>query len=180
MQLGRLVETMPDLNIPQLTDAEHQWLGRLDALLVESGDLVNLATLRSKVDWLGSEPFRAKTVQEMDEKALTDFAPLAPAGVIVRLLADQQHRKPSLIPAQQRWVAQYGAARPLEVRLAPARTLHDRLIIIDDTRTWVLTQSLNAFAARSPASLVRVDDGTSELKISAYEAVWAAAEPLQS
>jgi hypothetical protein len=66
IQLGRLVETMSNLNIPQLTDAEHQWLGRLDALLAESGDLVNLAILRAKVDWLGSDPVtRAKTVQEI-------------------------------------------------------------------------------------------------------------------
>ena len=233
MQLGRLVETMPGLNIPQLTNAEHQWLGKLDALLLASDDTHNLATLRTKVDWLGVDPYtRAKTVQEitmvlhralaaaelnapvavagafvpagnafdamaavgkvlskaqrsalivdpyMDEKALTDFAPLAPLGVIVRLLADEQNRKPSLIPAQQRWTAQYGVSRPLEVRLAPARTLHDRPIILDDAETWVLTQSLNAFAARSPASLVRVDDGTAALKISAYAAIWKAATPL--
>jgi hypothetical protein len=96
----------------------------------------------------------------MDEKALTDFAPLAAEGVTIQLLADQQWHKPTLRPARERWSTQYGASRPLEARLAPAKTLHDRLIIIDDEHTWVLTQSLNAFAARSPAAVVRVDDET--------------------
>ena len=94
----------------------------------------------------------------MDEKALTDFAPLAAAGVAIRLLADDQDHKPTLRPAQQRWIAQYGTSRPLEVRLAAHRILHDRLIIVDDTDARILTQSLNSFATRSPASIVRVDE----------------------
>ena len=114
----------------------------------------------------------------MDEKALMDFAPLAAAGVAIRLLADEKDHKPTLRPAQQRWLTQYGASRPVEVRLAAHRILHDRLIIVDDTDTRVLTQSLNSFAARSPASIVRVDDETSALKIAAYAAIWAASSPL--
>ena len=97
----------------------------------------------------------------MDEKALTDFASLAVEGIAVRLLADEKDHKPTLRPAQGRWVQQYGTTRPLEVRLAPARVLHDRLAIVDEAETYVLTQSLNAFAARSPAAVVRVVAGTS-------------------
>jgi hypothetical protein len=187
MQLGRLVETMPDLNKPKLSDADHQWLGKLDALLMAGRDPMNIAALRTKVDWLGGEAtFRAKAAQEiamvlhralaaaelnapvavsgafipagnafdamaavgkvlstgnqsalivdpyMDEKALTDFAPLAKEGVAIRLLADQRGHKPTLRPAQSRWATQWGGRRPLEVRLAPAGKLHDRLIIVDD------------------------------------------------
>jgi hypothetical protein len=36
----------------------------------------------------------------------------------------------------------------------------------------VFTQSLNAFAIRSPASIVCVDDETAALKAAAYEAIW--------
>jgi hypothetical protein len=114
----------------------------------------------------------------MDEKALTDFALLAPERVQIRLLSDLNSVKPTLHPAAARWVAQYGTSRPLEARLAPARTLHDRLIAIDGAVVWVLTQSLNAFATRSPASIVRVDDETAELKIPAYQAMWGSATPL--
>jgi hypothetical protein len=67
----------------------------------------------------------------MDEKASMDFAP-----------ADEKDHKPTLRPAQQRWLTQYGASRPVEVRLAAHRILYDRLIIVDDTDTRVLTLKL--------------------------------------
>jgi len=114
----------------------------------------------------------------MDEKTFTDFAPLAKEGASIRLLADEATYKPILRPAFQRWVSQYGESRPLSVRLANPRTLHDRLIAIDNAEIWILTQSLNAFAARSPATIVRVDKETAALKIAAYDAIWNAARPL--
>jgi hypothetical protein len=114
----------------------------------------------------------------MDEKALTDFAGLALPGVSIRLLADEAHHKSTLRPAAIRWVAQNGSNRHLETRLTPPRTLHDRLIAIDSTDAWTLTQSLNAFAARSPASIIRADSDTAALKIAAYEAIWQSARPI--
>ena len=115
----------------------------------------------------------------MDEKALIDFAVLAREGVAIHLLADQKDHKPGLKPAAERWKKQYDAMRPLEVRFAKPRTLHDRLLIVDDEKVSVLTQSLNAFASRSPASIVRVDQETAILKIAAYEEMWKAAEALK-
>jgi hypothetical protein len=114
----------------------------------------------------------------MDEKVLTDFAILTGEGVALRLLADQKGHRPTLAPAAARWAAQYRTTRALAVRLAPAGSLHDRLIVVDGTTAWVLTQSLNAFAARSPASIVRVDPETAALKILAYESMWTAAPPI--
>lgn len=111
----------------------------------------------------------------MDEKALTDFAILADAGVKVELLADSSAAKPSLKPAVARWQAQYTADRPLEAKLCAARLLHDRLIIVDGVTVYTLTQSLNAFAARSPASIVRIEGDAAPLKIAAYQAFWNAA-----
>ncbi len=115
----------------------------------------------------------------MDEKAVTSFGTLVPQTASFHLLADERDRKASLTPAVDAWIAQYGAARPLEARLAPYRVLHDRMIICDDAQVWVLTQSLNAFAARSPATILKVDAETSALKVAAYAAIWAAASPLQ-
>lgn len=114
----------------------------------------------------------------MDEKALTDFARLAPEGVRINLMADARHVKPGLKPAAQAWISQFGAARPLDVRLAPSRSLHDRAIIVDDTDAWILTQSLNAFAARSPATIARVDAQSAQLKIDAYGDIWRSATPI--
>jgi hypothetical protein len=114
----------------------------------------------------------------MDEKVVTDFAPLISSGVPIRLLSDAQTSKATLGPAARRWAVQYGSARPLEARLATARSLHDRLIVIDGQDAWVLTQSLKDFAARSPASIIRVDRQIAEMKIGAYEALWLAAQSI--
>jgi hypothetical protein len=115
----------------------------------------------------------------MDERALTDFAVLASENVTIRLLADAHSHKPSLKPAVERWAAQYLATRPLEARVTTRRTLHDRLLIIDGVTAWVLTQSMNAFAVRAPASILRVDPDTGALKVEAYQAIWDASAPLQ-
>ena len=114
----------------------------------------------------------------MDEKVLTEFAPLTPDGVTLRLLTDEKDHKSSLVPAINRWRVQYANARPLEVRLCQWQVLHDRLMMVDNAHAWTLTQSLNAFAARSPATIVKVDKETGEMKIAAYEGLWAAGKPI--
>jgi hypothetical protein len=110
----------------------------------------------------------------LDETVLTDFGTLVSAGVTVRLLSDSATVRPSLTPAASRWVAQYGTARPLSVRLAAPKALHDRALFIDQSGAWTLTQSLKDFAKRSPAEIVRADD-TATLKIAAYEHIWSSA-----
>jgi hypothetical protein len=111
----------------------------------------------------------------MDETALTDFGEAVPTGVQLRLLADEASVKTSLSPAARLWGTQHGPTRPLQVRCAPPKTLHDRAIFVDKTTAWLLTQSLKDFAKRSPAEIVRADD-TASLKIAAYEAAWAVAK----
>ena len=113
----------------------------------------------------------------MDAKVLTDFAASAPEGVAIRLLSDSHHTKPSaLLPAATRWAQQYAALRPLEIRLTAPRLLHDRLIVVDGVGVSSLTQSLKDFAARSPASVLRVDADLAKQKVEAYEQMWANAQ----
>jgi hypothetical protein len=114
----------------------------------------------------------------MDEKTLTDFAPTAPEGISIRLLADKANVKQTLGPAASRWVTQFGAVRPLSVRLTPNRTLHDRLLIVDGEEVYLITQSLNGIALKSPAAIVRVEGDTKGDKIAAYEAIWASSTPI--
>jgi len=111
-----------------------------------------------------------------DAKILTDFAVLAPEGVVVSILSDAGTRKPSLKPAAQAWINQYHGVRPLDVRVT--RNLHDRLIVVDDAKLWTLTQSLNNFAVRSSASIVKANSETASLKIGAYREIWRGAAPL--
>jgi hypothetical protein len=232
VQLGRLIESMPDLTVyPQAATAT-QWLARGYALTAVIS-IVDAASIKDAMGWLASPDqsrevkqayaqtvaqslHRALAVAELsapataqgafipagnafdgfaavgkvlssgkgrllivdpylDEKVLTDFAPLAVEGVTIWLLADQQSVKPSLQPAVARWSAQYGAKRPIEAKLAAPRALHDRLIIVDGQEAWDLTQSLNAFAARAPASIVRSGPEQAALKIPYYEGTWASA-----
>lgn len=114
----------------------------------------------------------------LDERVLTDFAPTVPEGVKIRLLTDEQSLKPSLAPAVLRWCAQYAAKRPLEAKVAPPRSLHDRIILVDGGEAWLLTQSFKDLAARSPATLARVNTDTAILKVGAYESLWATATAL--
>jgi hypothetical protein len=107
----------------------------------------------------------------LDDTALIDFGASVPDGVTLRLLSDQATVKDTLAPAAQRWIAQHGASRPLAVRLANAKMLHDRAVIIDSSTVWTLTQSLKDFARRSPAEIIRADD-IAPLKIAAYEDIW--------
>jgi hypothetical protein len=100
----------------------------------------------------------------MDDSVLTDFANSVPANVSLRLLTDEATVKPNLSPAATRWKQQF-KSQPLEVRFAPARTLHDRAFLIDGQRAWTITQSLKDLAKRSPAEIVRADDTASLKKI---------------
>ena len=224
-QLGRLIETMPDLSTCDLMSTEaNQWLGRAYALVHQVGDVVDTVRFKTNVDNLHSAGrssavpsihsilYRALATAElaapagtsgafipvgnsfdaftaiskilatakkdvliidpyMDAVVLTGFGVAVPEKISLRLMTDQQEHKPTLLPAAQSWVKQYGLNRPLYIRLALPRTLHDRAIFIDGTTAYTLTQSFNAFAGRSPAEIIKADD-TANLKIPAYEEIW--------
>lgn len=114
----------------------------------------------------------------LDGKALVDFMPSASEGVALRILVDEASLKPTLAPAAEKWQAQFAEARPLEVRLAPARTLHDRLILVDERDAWTLTQSLKDFAGRAPGSILKADPELGERKNAAYGELWNGARPI--
>ncbi len=113
-----------------------------------------------------------------DAILLTEFAVLAPEGVEVHVLADATFHKPGLEPAAKYWAKQFGLSRPLDVRLASPKSLHDRLILVDSRDAFTLGQSFNALASRAPTSLVRADSETARLKVAAYNDIWTAAVPL--
>ncbi|MFS2096283.1 hypothetical protein ACCC96_25060 [Pseudomonas sp. Pseusp11] len=110
-----------------------------------------------------------------DRNLLTEYAVQAAEQISIRVLTDSYSLKPGLAPAKQAWINQYGDSRPLDIRLTPARSLHDRLIIVDERAVWSLGQSFNALGTRSPTALVRVNEETALLKVQAYEQLWASA-----
>lgn len=113
-----------------------------------------------------------------DHKLLETFAVTAKEGVHVHILTDIADVKPTLRPAVSTWITQYASRRPLEVRLSPPKTLHDRLIIVDKSKTWAVGQSFKDLANRAPTTFTRVDAETANMKIGAYEDLWRAAAPI--
>lgn len=87
----------------------------------------------------------------MDATTLTDFLPMVLEGVPLRLLASGKQKSCGLPEAVERWKAQYAHTRPIELRLAAPKLLHDRLIM-DNVNVWSLSQSFNAIAQRSVVS----------------------------
>lgn len=113
----------------------------------------------------------------MDAVALTDFLPMAAEGVSLRLLASGKQKSAGLPEAVERWRIQYDKARPIELRLAAARMLHDRLIM-DNVSVWSISQSFNAIAQRSPAMIQRVSSDIASTKREAFVEIWNSSAPL--
>ena len=227
-QIGRLIETMPQLDESPVSRETHQWLGRLYALVMQTGNLADAFSLHNLTTELGgmhqqaqaarkieAVMYRAFAVAELkappgvigsfipvgssfdaftavarifetanrevfivdpylDKSVLEVFARAMPEKIALRLLADEKDVKPTLQPAAAAWIQQFADTRPLKVRLAAPRTLHDRAIFVDGLKAWALTQSFNHLAARAHAEIIRADD-TAALKIAAYNSIWDAA-----
>jgi hypothetical protein len=231
LQLGALVEGMPDLAAGAITNDMNRWLGRAAALVGETGDTANSITLQVASQHLKNSLLREENAQTIlaivytalakaelaapiqvqgtfmaagntfdafagvsnvlrsatssvmlvdpysDAIVVTDYVGLAPENVSVKILATGRYRD-TLKAAASRWNSQNGTTRPLEVRIAPERDLHDRLIIVDETTAWDLGQSFNKLAERAHTSLVRANKEVGDMKIAAYAAIWASATPI--
>jgi hypothetical protein len=112
----------------------------------------------------------------MDTVALTDFLTMITEGIPIHLLASGKQKHAGLPEAVERWKAQYAQARPIELRFAAPRLLHDRLIM-DDANVWSLSQSFNNFAQHSPAMVQRVGADIASAKREAFTEMWDSATP---
>jgi hypothetical protein len=111
-------------------------------------------------------------------KILSDYAILAPERVTVWVLADEARYKSSLIAGVQRWQQRLGGHRNLMVRLAPANTLHERIILLDGGRAWVSGVPFSNLAKRTHTTLVRMRPEEEARKSAVYAEIWQEAEPL--
>lgn len=114
----------------------------------------------------------------LDDKIIVEFLMNFGDSITIELLADAYYHKPSLKVASQKWLSQHSSERPLETRLSREKTLHDRLIIIDELQVWNVSQSFKDIAARSPASISKFYEETAKLKVVAYSQFWTAASPI--
>ena len=93
-------------------------------------------------------------------------------NVTVRLLLNRNAEK--VIPAAEKYNTQHGAV--LEVR--KSKTLHDRVIFIDNYVCWVIGQSIQHAAKAKPTYLVQLPPDVVPEKLSNYEGIWASAKKL--
>jgi hypothetical protein len=112
----------------------------------------------------------------MSQVVLNDFALSLSEGVKLRLLSGHKKTAPDLEPAMRAW-RQQRTTRPLEIRIAKQDSLHDRVIILDGS-AWSLSQSFNALAKRSPATLQPFELELGQSKTAYYETLWNSATPL--
>jgi hypothetical protein len=172
------VQTIISILYRALARAEQAAPAALQGQFIHAGDTLSAFAAvakvfaRAKSDLLLVDAYADQTI-------ITDFAVTAPDRVQLRILAgDKESRKVALRPAVERWAKQFGAGRPLSVRVAPAASLHDRLVLVDGSEVWALGQSFNAMALRSHTSILRADPELAAQKVAAYGAIWGAAVTL--
>lgn len=93
-------------------------------------------------------------------------------AVKVRLLLS--HNAQQIVPAAQKYVSQYGEV----LELKESKSLHDRVIFIDDDVCWLLGHSLKDAAKAKPTYLVPLPPDVVPEKLKNYEAIWNSANVL--
>ncbi len=111
----------------------------------------------------------------LDKKIFTKYMSAISDGVNIKLLASKKNNNIGALSQDfEDWVKKNNSTRPTELRIAGKNVLHDRLVIIDNNEIYILTQSFNIFAEKSPASIVRFQG--IDLKLEAYKDIWKDAE----
>ena len=108
----------------------------------------------------------------------TEIAPVAPEGVEFRCLTSKKYRN-ELVAASSKWMSTgENETRPVKVRFAPPKTLHDRWIIVDGQSIWSFSQSFKDIAVRSAASVTQDRTDLAANKMEYWQGAWTEAEPL--
>jgi hypothetical protein len=114
----------------------------------------------------------------VSDQVLRDYGKSAAEGTTLRLLGAKNKHTETLAPAARAWNQTSPQRRPLEVRLVERGVVHDRIIVVDRTTVWIVTQSLKDLAANAPATVTRFADDLAPPKREAYEAIWSSAAPI--
>lgn len=115
----------------------------------------------------------------VDATMFTELLPHAKASTKINCLTSKTSNHAGLLAAYEKWqVSAPAGIAPVEVRYAPERTLHDRLIFVDGEEVWLISQSFKDIAKRSPASLALADEELSAAKTDHYGELWKQSVPL--
>ena len=92
--------------------------------------------------------------------------------VCIRLLLN--HYAEKVVPAAEKYIAQHGSV--LELR--KSKSLHDRVIFLDNYVCWLIGQSIKDAAKAKPTYLVQLPPDVVPEKLNNYEEIWSSAEKL--
>lgn len=160
-----------------LAKVERQLPAAAQGGFVAAGDVYDALTLISSA--LENATERALIVDPYaGPEVLASYALMIPERMQVDLLGAEGRIKDSLKPAAEAWIQQYGEKRPFRIRCVDKSLLHDRLLIIDDKEAWDVSQSLNALAKRSPATIAKSRPDQAAMKVEAYAPLFDGATPL--
>lgn len=178
--LGGLIH---EQNVTSIVSALYRAIGKIELVLpsssrgafIPAGNAFDALSAASKIveeaknSLLIVDPY-------LGPKILEKFAIQAGEGVQIHLLGAKGRIKSGLEPSAKAWLDQFGTARPLSLRVAESRYLHDRLIIVDRATVWDISQSFEDLAARSPATLSKSSAETAVMKVDAYSDLFAQSE----
>ena len=179
-----LNSALRQMNVQAIMGCVNRALSRAEAHLptpngnafIQSGDLwrafLSISSLfgQASRDLLVVDPY-------LEDSVLRDYADYLSDGASLRLLTTGVARKFALLqPALEKWNATH-TTRLVTLRVAPAGTIHDRVMVIDGSVAWIITQSLKDLGAKAPATVMRFDDMLTADKIAAYEKLWTQTQP---
>lgn len=115
----------------------------------------------------------------LDAMALTRYLAVDVDGAALRLLVGEERGSSDLSKEVSETRIRRSRGSLIELRYAPERLLHDRLIM-DDSNVWSLSQSFNVLAEGSPAMIQRLGRDVAAVKRQAYFELWDRSIPIGS
>ena len=156
-----------ELNAPISSQGSFIFAGESGAAFMAISKLLN----KAKSEILIVDPY-------LDKIIFTKYMEAISNNVNIKLIASKKNNDIDTLNQNfEQWVKKNNSKRPTELRIAGKNVLHDRLVIIDNEEVYILTQSFNAFAEKSPATIVRFP--AIDLKLGAYKDIWNDAEPIK-
>jgi PIN like domain len=101
-------------------------------------------------------------------------------GVAIRILTSQRGVSPEFAESASRWIERSGAIRSLVIRMFPGGGLHERVVGVDRTSVWVLSQSMVPSTTEKVASAIPLGKEASALTLATYDALWSEAAPIDT
>jgi hypothetical protein len=102
----------------------------------------------------------------LDEQIFDTYLSTIDSQVTVRLLADKYAT--SLKPTHDKFISQ----KKMSVEIRISRSIHDRIVFLDNNSCWVLGQSIKDAAVSKPTYMAPLSGDIAKQKLIVYEEIW--------